>query len=185
MKFLTLLFATSLVFSSTVYAASADKKRAKTLNMRSEVLASLYEEKPEAEQMIRVAEGYAVFSNIGINVVFFSAGGGTGVVHDNSNNKDTYMNMASAGFGLGLGVKDFRGIFIFHSRSALNRFVEYGWDFSGQADAAAKSGEKGLEENLAATAVNGVTLYQLTENGLALQATLQGTKYWKDKKLNK
>ena len=32
--------------------------------------------------------------------------------------------------------------------------------------------------------VKGVSLYQFTKNGLALQATLQGTKYWIDKKLN-
>ena len=30
----------------------------------------------------------------------------------------------------------------------------------------------------------GVKLFQLTESGLALQATIQGTKYWKDKDLN-
>jgi hypothetical protein len=27
-------------------------------------------------------------------------------------------------------------------------------------------------------------IYELTESGLALQATIQGTKYWKDKDLN-
>jgi hypothetical protein len=27
-------------------------------------------------------------------------------------------------------------------------------------------------------------VYQLTKNGLALQATVQGTKYWTDKELN-
>ena len=32
--------------------------------------------------------------------------------------------------------------------------------------------------------IDGVELYQLTKNGLALQATLQGTKYWKDRDLN-
>jgi hypothetical protein len=46
------------------------------------------------------------------------------------------------------------------------------------------SGDKGKEASLATTVVNRVSLYQLTENGLALQATLQGTKYWKSKKLN-
>ena len=29
-----------------------------------------------------------------------------------------------------------------------------------------------------------VTIYQLTETGLALQATVKGTKYWKDDNLN-
>jgi hypothetical protein len=29
-----------------------------------------------------------------------------------------------------------------------------------------------------------VEVYQFTKNGIALQATLQGTKYWKDRDLN-
>jgi len=29
-----------------------------------------------------------------------------------------------------------------------------------------------------------VTVYQMTDKGVALQATLQGTKYWKDDDLN-
>lgn len=32
--------------------------------------------------------------------------------------------------------------------------------------------------------LDGVTIYQSTENGLALQATLTGTKYWRDSELN-
>ncbi len=53
-----------------------------------------------------------------------------------------------------------------------------------QADAGAKSGDKGVETEAAATVVDGVSLYQLTEAGIALQATLQGTKYYKDEDLN-
>ncbi|MFZ9682467.1 MAG: hypothetical protein ACO3DQ_04590 [Cephaloticoccus sp.] len=30
----------------------------------------------------------------------------------------------------------------------------------------------------------GMEVYQLTKNGIALQATVQGTKYWKDPELN-
>jgi len=54
-----------------------------------------------------------------------------------------YMKMASGGLGIGLGVKDFRGIFVFTSRDALEQFVNSGWDASAQADAAAKAGDKG------------------------------------------
>ena len=39
-----------------------------------------------------------------------------------------------------------------------------------------------MDESMAL--MNDVTVYQLTDAGLALQATLQGTKYWKDGKLN-
>ncbi len=169
---------------SPVLADRADKKRVKIKEMRTEALERLYRERPATRGEIRSAVGYAVFSNVGINVILISAGGGSGVVHDNESGKDTYMKMGSAGVGMGWGIKDFRGIFIFHTRKSLDTFLESGWDFAGQADAAAKSGDKGTERNLSATVVNGVSLYQMTEAGLALQATLQGTKYWLDKKLN-
>lgn len=172
------------LFVSSAHAANAERQREKVLEMRSEVLSDLYEKRPAARSQISDSEGYAVFSNVGINIVMFSAGGGRGVVRDNRSGEDIFMNMASAGVGIGLGLKDFRGIFIFHTGKALDDFVEHGWDFSGQADAAAKASDKGGEENIAGTAINGVTLYQLTETGLALQATLQGTKYWKANKLN-
>ncbi len=94
------------------------------------------------------------------------------------------MNMGSAGVGLGLGVKDFRAVFVFHKQSVLDNFINSGWDFSGQADATAKSTDRGGEVSASGTIVNGVSIYQMTEAGLALQATLQGTKYWKSDSLN-
>ena len=42
-----------------------------------------------------------------------------GVAHDNGTGKETYMRMFTAGVGIGLGVKDFRGIFIFSTQDAL------------------------------------------------------------------
>ncbi|MDA8527706.1 hypothetical protein N9K67_02785 [Opitutaceae bacterium] len=66
----------------------------------------------------------------------------------------------------------------------MERFIETGWDFSGQADAAAKSNQKGGSIEASGTVLPGMEVYQLTKNGLALQATVQGTKYWKDKELN-
>jgi lipid-binding SYLF domain-containing protein len=173
-----------LLVTPAAWADSAAEKREKINKMSVEVLERLHKEAPETREMIKKAEGYGVFSNIGVHVIFLSGGGGNGVVVDNKSGGRTYMNMGTAGVGLGLGVKDFRGVFIFHSRKALDNFVESGWDFSGQADAAAKSGEKGGEGSAAGTVINGASVYQLTETGLALQVSLQGTKYWKSEKLN-
>lgn len=154
--------------------------------MRDSVLAELYKMKPETKAMISKAAGYAVFTNVGVNVIFASFAGGKGIVVEDGLLKDTetFMKMASAGVGLGLGVKDFRAVFVFHDKEKLRAFVEKGWDFSGQADAAAKSDDKGAALAGAQTVVQGVDVYQITKNGIALQATLQGTKYWKDKELN-
>ncbi len=177
-------FILALAFTASAIAGTADIEREKAQKMRATVLERLYKEEPGTEDDIKNAAGYAVFSSVGINFVFLSGAGGTGIAHDNRNGRDTYMNMAAAGVGLGLGVKDFRAVFIFHTPEAYQAFIEKGWDFSGQADAAAKSTEKGNETSVAATAIPNVTTYQLTEAGLTLQATLQGTKYWTSSKLN-
>ncbi len=164
--------------------ASTQDKRQAILQMRSETLAKLYELEPYAKASIGKAAGYAVFSNVGVNLILLSTASGYGVVEDKSTGKRTYMKMASGGIGIGLGVKDFRGVFVFTSRDALEQFVESGWDASAQADAAAKAGEKGGAWAGAVDVAPGIKLYQITEHGLALQATIQGTKYWKDAELN-
>lgn len=181
----TILIIALIIMPVTAVAKSAEKKRADILEMRTEVLNQLYENNPETKDMIKKAEGYAVFNNGGINLIFLSAGSGKGVAHDNKTGKNTFMRMATGGVGIGLGIKDYRAVMIFHKRSAFDNFVEHGWDFSGQADAAATIDDEGGEVNAADTVVSGITVYQMTVKGLALQATLQGTKYWKSKKLNK
>jgi lipid-binding SYLF domain-containing protein len=172
--------------SGSLWAKAADKKRAEIREDRDAVLAELYRLKPDSREEIQEADGYAVFSNVGINLLVVSTASGRGLVVEKGTFKDTetFMRMASVGVGFGAGVKDFRAVFIFRDRAKLRDFIEKGWDFSGQADAAVKSDKKGDALALAATVIPGVKVYQLTKNGIALQATLQGTKYWKDKKLN-
>ena len=95
------------------------------------------------------------------------------------------MKMFSAGVGVGIGVKDFRGIFVFQNKDVFEQFVDTGWSAGGQADAAAKVDDKvGGAIALALDVAPGIQLYQITKNGLAIQATIQGTKYWKDDELN-
>ena len=53
------------------------------------------------------------------------------------------MKMASAGGGFGMGVKDYVVVFVFDNDQALAHFLDSGWSGSGQADAAAKAGDKG------------------------------------------
>ena len=181
-KIILLVSLIALSFNSLAFSDAGDRR--KIQETRKKTLTKLYSEQSSTKAKIKKAAGYATFSNIGVNVIFFSAGGGTGVVHNNKTGKDTYMSMASAGIGIGMGVKDFSAVFIFHTAESMKKFVDEGWDFSGQADAAAKSGDKGAEASKAGTIINDVEVYQLTESGIALQATLQGTKYWKDEDLN-
>ncbi len=168
---------------ATTGEKTLSKKQQSILTMKNEVLTDLFKFKPDVRSQIKSAPGYAVFSNVNVNIIFASFGGGKGVVKNNKTGKHTFMRMAEVGLGLGMGVKDFRVVFVFHSAASMNRFVEHGWAFGVQADAAAKASDKGAAIGGEAT-IDNITIYQLTESGLALQATVKGTKYWKDDSLN-
>jgi lipid-binding SYLF domain-containing protein len=173
-----------LALSPAALAESTAEKRAEIQKMRSTTLARLYKVHPAAKAAIQGAAGYAVFSNVNVNLVLLSAAGGSGVAHSNKTGRDVYMKMVSGGVGFGLGVKDFRGVFVFATADKLDSFINSGWEANAQADAAAKAGDKGGALAGAVTVAPGVSLYQLTESGLALQATIQGTKYFKSDELN-
>ncbi|WP_457595799.1 hypothetical protein [Hydrogenimonas sp.] len=164
--------------------AEIQKARQEIRKMSEETLRMLYRYAPEARQQIKNAYGYATFSNVGVNLFLLSTENGSGLAHNNRTGKDIFMKMFSGGVGVGLGVKDFRIVFIFDNKKAFDDFVNSGWEANAQADAAAKSDKKGAAASAAITVAPGVRLYKLTKNGLALQATIQGTKYWKDDELN-
>jgi lipid-binding SYLF domain-containing protein len=152
---------------------------------RDETLEALYKVKPEAKYVVEKAEGYAVFTNFSMKIFFAGGGSGRGLVHDNKTNKETFMRMVQGGVGWGVGVKDFRAVFVFDDRKVMENFMNSGWSFGGGADAAAKSDSAGGGAASGAIAVApGVRVYQLTENGLALSAMVNGTKYWVDKEVN-
>jgi lipid-binding SYLF domain-containing protein len=171
--------------SSCIAADDNEKKREKTRKMSAEALQDLYKLEPGSRAAIQKAAGYAVFDNMGVNVLLLSTARGSGLAVSNTTKQETFMKMASAGAGLGMGVKDYVVVFVFENDKALAQFLDSGWSGSAQADAAAKAGEKGGAYSGAAEVAPGVWVYQITKNGLALQLTLQGTKYYKDDKLNK
>ncbi len=180
---LTIMISLIILTSCAAPGPTAMDKRNYILKMRARVLKDLYRLHPAAQAKIKRAPGYAVFSNRNVNIIFVSAANGYGVVHDNKTGRDTYMRMAEVGLGLGLGAKDFRAVFVFHDRKTLNRFINSGWEFGAHADAAAKAGQDGAAVG-GEILIDGITIYQLTESGLALQATVKGTKYWRDDDLN-
>ncbi len=185
LKVITLLGLIIIFFNGFWSGKTDAEKKEERIKVRDTTLKDLYKYDPEAKQILKKAYGYAVFSNIGVNLILLSAEGGIGVAHDNATNKNIYMNMASGGLGFGLGVKDFRAVFIFENKKVFYDFVNLGWEANAQADAAAKVGKKGGAIGGAITVAPGIRLYKMTKNGLALQATIQGTKYWKDTELNK
>lgn len=161
-----------------------EQKRTYINQMRQQTLNELYAKYPHTRQQVESAAGYAVFSNVNTQVIFFGGGGGYGVAVDNSNGSKTYMRMGQASAGIGIGLKDFREVIIFRNPSTFNKFVISGWDFGVEAGAGAKSKDKGGEVSGALSVSDDVTIYQLTEAGVELKSTVSGKKYWLYKELN-
>ena len=183
-RFFTLLIAVALAAPAAALAATKEEKRKEVRDTAQETLARLYKAQPKAKDAIDKAAGYAVFSNFGMKILVAGGGSGEGVAVDHASKTATFMKMAEIQAGLGIGVKKFRVVFVFESKQALDAFVNSGWEFGGQASAAAKSGDKGSAYQGAASVSPGVWMYQLTDTGLAAEITAKGTKYFKDNDLN-
>ena len=172
-----------LVGCTAPQGESTADKRVSVCTMHDDTLERLYERNASAKEEVESAPGYACFSNMGTMIILVSSGHGYGVVVNNKTGKKTYMRMAEAGVGIGYGIKKFRAVFVFHNERVMKDFMNSGWDLTGEADAAAKSSSEGAATG-GEVSVQGVTIYQMTEAGLALTANISGTKYWKDSELN-
>jgi lipid-binding SYLF domain-containing protein len=181
----SIIFAAILLIAAVpALAKTKEQKQAEVRNKAHETLAKLYTVRPSAKAAIKAAAGYAAFSNFGMKILLAGGGKGQGIAFDNATKKFTYMKMLELQAGLGMGVKKFRTIFVFETKDALDHFVNSGWEFGGQATAAAKSDTKGGSYQGAVQVMPGVWMYQLTDKGLALELTGKGTKYYKDDALN-
>src|SRR4029077_571565 len=119
------------------------KEQDEIRTVAQKTLQQLYKAQPAAQSALEHAAGYAVFSNMGIKILFAGSGKGKGIAVDNQTKKEIFMKMVELQAGLGMGAKKFSVVFIFDDDKALSGFVNTGGDFGGQATAAAKSGDKG------------------------------------------
>jgi len=160
------------------------QEKADIRKMVNETLDRLYKLQPGAKNAIAKSAGYAVFSNFGLKIFFVGSGRGKGILFDKKNNKQVFMKMLEGQVGFGLGAKKFSLIWVFEYHKDVDEFANSGWEFGGQASAAAKMGEEGGSMQGAMSVSPGIWLYQMTEEGIALELTGKGTKYYKDKDLN-
>jgi len=187
---LALLVAPSLLIIGGCRAAngaegnSPAEKRSVIQTETTKTLGDLYAAKPDAKGKVAKAAGYGYFSNVNVNLLVLSTENGYGVVHNDTTGGDTYMKMAGAGVGLGMGAKDYRAIIVFTDPKVMEKFITSGWSAGGSADAAAQTKADGSAANASGTAMPGMEVYQFSQAGLALQATVQGTKFWPDDSLN-
>jgi lipid-binding SYLF domain-containing protein len=185
-KWTATLLAGLLFLAVTSFGADKnEKERQEILKMATQTLQQLYALQPTSKAAIAKSAGYAVFGNLGTKILVLSTAHGSGLAVDSKTKQQTFMKMISAGGGLGIGVTKYKVIFAFENEGALNQFLNSGWSGSAEADAAAKTSSKGGAYAGAVEVNPGVWVYQITEKGIALSLTLQGTKYYKDDDLNK
>lgn len=183
----SVVVALGLVLAGSTMSFAKDSKeeqRAEVRKTTQQILNQLYRVSPSAKGAVVSAAGYAVFSNFGMKIFLAGGGGGSGVAVNNATKQEVFMKMVEVQAGLGFGIKKFRVVFIFETESAFNEFVNSGWEFGGQATAAASYEGKGGAYQGAVSVMPGVWMYQMTDEGLALELTGKGTKYYKNDELN-
>ena len=170
----------------TAVTPTAEERRQAIDAMRSDVLGRLFENISDAREVLEASQGYAIFSKKGMNLLMISTARGVGILRDHRDGSDTYMKAFGAGTGVGAGLKNYSAVIIFKTESALDDFVEKGWELTGQADAHGDSGQPTGEpvKEMSKIAGPDVQIYQMTESGFALQALIQGFRYWPDRELN-
>ena len=159
--------------------------RQKILTMEKETLERLYKKYPKIRDEIKKAYGYGVFDGHIVNLLIYVAGHGNGVVYDNKTKTPIFMNAIRAGTGPGLGYKSFQGVVIFANETVYKQFTTVGLQVSASGDATIKIAGIGAEAGKSASLVPGVSLYQLTDLGIVLQANWGATEFLKDPDLNK
>jgi len=174
----------SAFFTNAQDSEKKKKKQAKVLEMKDKALADLAKGNADAAGEINNAPGYAVFDNNGIHLLLLATSRGNGVVISNGNAPPFFMKMKQIGAGPGIGVKDYRVIFVFKTAAAMNKFKSGGWDSTAEADAAAKTKDSGGAASATGSSVADTKVYTITKKGIALQATFGGTKFSKDDDLN-
>jgi lipid-binding SYLF domain-containing protein len=113
------------------------------------------------------------------------SGSGKGIAMDNKAKKETFIKMIEVQTGLGFGVKKFRLVWVFENEKDLTEFINSGWELGAQTSAVAQASGKGESFAGAMVVKPGVWIYQLTDDGLALELTAKGTKYYRNDDLNK
>src|SRR5437764_484006 len=92
-----ILLATNLAIAGD----SPDEKQEKTRKIAAKTLEELYKLQPTSQAAIQESAGYAVFNNMGTNLLLVSTARGAGIALNSSTKQETFMKMVSAGGGLG------------------------------------------------------------------------------------
>lgn len=163
---------------------SVAQQRSELQSMETDTLSQLYAQHPGVRKRIRQAAGYGVFDSSGGKFLWGGMDHGNGVVVDNATRRRTYMKMFELQPGLGFGYTNFRLVFVFDNRSAMDDFVNSGWEFGGRASASANGSSGSIQNDYGTNVAPGINVYQLTLDGAMVGLSVTGAKYWRNDDLN-
>lgn len=172
------------VLPAGAFASSPDEQRQEIEQSSQRTLQALYAQQPLAERAIAESAGYAVFSDFSTKIFFAGGGGGKGIAVSRESGQQTFMMMVSVSAGLGMGISKSHLVWVFATPEAYRNFVDVGVELGADANLQVDPGTGGGLYAGAVEAAPGAWLYQLSDAGLALELTVQGTKYFKDPDLN-
>lgn len=172
------------MMSAGALASSPEEQRQEIDQASRQTLEALYAQQPSARRAIAESAGYAVFSDMSTKIFFAGGGGGKGVAVNRESGQQTFMMMVSVSAGLGMGISKSHLVWVFETPEAFENFVNVGVELGADANLQVNPGEGGGLYDGAVEAAPGAWLYQLSDAGLALELTVQGTKYFKDPDLN-
>ncbi len=155
-----------------------EAERSARLKLAETALEKLYKLTPEARQEIEQAAGYAVFDITAIYAILFVGQKGKGVMVDNATKKPTFMLSVRAGTGPGVGRQRLYQVFVFKSKEAMSQFTLAG-GLGGDIGASVSAGKDGMVRSFNPT----ISIYQVPESGLAVQASWGGTVYSVDNQI--
>jgi lipid-binding SYLF domain-containing protein len=194
-KIKVIIFSFSMLIAFNVNSQTSDevkkqnniaKQRQQFEQNKTSAINEMYKAYPQSKGLMAKSYAYAAFANTGVNLFVLASGNGGGKAHNNKTAAEVYVKMISVGAGVGIGFKKYYAVFLFADKAAYDNFLDKGWSADGQADATADTGKDG-EGGSAAVGMNvsrGVTLFQIADKGLAVQATVQGVKYLVSDELN-
>lgn len=172
------------VVSTAAFASTPQQQRAEIDQASQQTLQLLYAQQPSARRAIEESAGYAVFSDMSTKIFFAGGGGGRGVAVNRKSGQQTFMMMVSVSAGLGMGISKSHLVWVFSTPEAYQNFVNVGVELGADANLQVNPGQGGGLYDGAVEAAPGAWLYQISDAGLVLELTVQGTKYFKDPDLN-
>jgi lipid-binding SYLF domain-containing protein len=159
------------------------EQQAEIRSKTSAALEKFYTTEPRIKTEVAAAPGYAVFTTYGLTFMLGGAGG-KGLVHDNATKKEIFMDLAQASAGVQIGASESEMLVIFANKKAMTDFVEKGWTAGagggGTMGAAGKTAGGTTGQKVGSESM----VYTITKTGLQAGGAVEGTKVWKDKKLN-